>query len=197
MSEGPVLHLFGGKGGVGKSTLASAFALTLAENAHKESVLLASMEASQGLSDLWKRKLTGRPTRLTTGKGEAGLSAQVFDPALVQGRLEEIRGLLAAAAPKGLLLNEEDLGKITSEVTPGLEPLLGMLELVAQLEAKTVDRVVVDGASTSMFLRVFDLAALLRRAIQLARGEPPRRSRPCLRRGRWTCWCWSWSASRR
>jgi arsenite/tail-anchored protein-transporting ATPase len=174
MSEGPVLHLFGGKGGVGKSTLASAFALNLAESAHKESVLLASMEASQGLSDLWKRKLFGKPTRISTGKTEtAGLSAQIFDPALVQGRLEEIRGLLTAAAPKGLLLSEEDLGKVVSEFTPGLEPLLGMLQLAALLETKAVDRVVVDGASTSMFLRVYDLAALLRRAIQLARGEKP------------------------
>jgi arsenite-transporting ATPase len=173
MSEGPVLHLFGGKGGVGKSTLASAFALNLAEAAPKESVLLASMEASQGLSDVWKRKLLPRPTRLITGKGEGGLSAEVFDPAGVQLRLGEIRAALAAAAPKGLLLGEEDLGRVVSEVTPGLEPLLGMLQLAAQLEGRLVDRVVVDGASTSMFLRIFDLAALLRRAIQLARGERP------------------------
>jgi arsenite-transporting ATPase len=173
MSEGPVLHLFGGKGGVGKSTLASAFALNLAEGSPKESVLLASMEASQGLSDLWKRKLSGKPTRLIVGKGEGGLSAQVFEPTLVHPRRDEIRALLAAAAPKGLLLGEEDLGKVVSEVTPGLEPLLGMLQLGALLEAKTVQRVVVDGASTSMFLRIFDLAAVLRKAVQLARGERP------------------------
>src|SRR5208283_1964257 len=173
MSEGPVLHLFGGKGGVGKSTLASAFALNLAENAPKESILLASMEASQGLSDLWKRKLLGKPTRFVTGKGEGGLSVQVFDPSLVQPRLEEIRALLTGAAVKGLLLSEEDLGRVVSEFPPGLEPLLGMLQLASLLESHAVDRVVVDGASTSMFLRVFDLAALLRRAIQLARGERP------------------------
>ena len=119
MSEAPVLHLFGGKGGVGKSTLASAFALNLAENSQKESVLLASMEASQGLSDLWKRKLSGKPTRLVTTKGEAGLSAQVFEASLVQPRLAEIRALLAGAAPKGLLLSEEDVGRVVSEVTPG------------------------------------------------------------------------------
>jgi arsenite/tail-anchored protein-transporting ATPase len=173
MSEGPVLHLFGGKGGVGKSTLASAFALNLTEDAPRESVLLASMEASQGLSDVWNCKLAGKPTRLVVGKGEGGLSAEIFDPTLVKPRLEQIRAALSAAAPRGLLLSEEDLARTVSEVTPGLEPLLGMLQLAAQLESQAVQRVVVDGASTSMFLRVLDLAVLLRRACQLARGERP------------------------
>ncbi|HXX29927.1 MAG TPA: TRC40/GET3/ArsA family transport-energizing ATPase [Myxococcaceae bacterium] len=173
MSEGPVLHLFGGKGGVGKSTLASAFALNLSEANPKESILLASMEESQGLSDVWKRKLGGKPTRILVGKGEGGLSAQVFEAVQVRPRLEQIRGALAAAAPKGLVLGEEDLGRLVAEVTPGLEPLLGLLELAEQVERRAVDRLVVDGASTSMFLRILDLAPLLRRACQLARGERP------------------------
>jgi arsenite/tail-anchored protein-transporting ATPase len=173
MSEGPVLHLFGGKGGVGKSTLASAFALNVSDGTPKESVLLASMEESQGLSDVWKRKLSGKPTRLVLGKGEGGLSAMVFEPALVRPRLDEIHAALAAAGPKGLLLSGEDLGRLVSGVTPGLEPLLGLLQLSAQLESKAVDRLVVDGASTSMFLRILDLLPLLRRACQLARGERP------------------------
>ena len=69
MRDGPVLHLFGGKGGAGKSTLASAFALTLTDAAPKESVLLCSLEPTKALSDVWKRRLTGKPTSWLPGPG--------------------------------------------------------------------------------------------------------------------------------
>jgi len=173
MRDGPVLHLFGGKGGAGKSTLASAFALTLTDAAPKETVLLCSSEPTRALSDVWKRRLGGKPNKLVPGKGEGGLSAYEFEVESVQARAEAIRGALAAGAAKGLLLGEEDVGKLVSGVMPGLEPLLGLLEVVALLESGKVDRAVVDMAGTGPTLRVFDTATLLRRAVALARGEKP------------------------
>jgi arsenite-transporting ATPase len=41
---------------------------------------------------------------------------------------------------KGLLLSDEDVGKLVSGVVPGLGPLLGLLEVVAQLESGKLDR---------------------------------------------------------
>src|SRR5215468_12021722 len=173
MRDGPVLHLFGGKGGAGKSTLASAFALTLTDAAPKESILLASSEPTKALSDVWKRRLTGKPNRLVQGKGEGGLSAYEFEVESVQARAEAIRAALASGAAKGLLLSDEDVGKLVSGVVPGLEPLFGLLDVVAQLEAGTLDRAVVDMAGTGPTLRLFDTATLLRRAVALIRGEKP------------------------
>ena len=173
MRDGPVLHLFGGKGGAGKSTLASAFALTLSEASPKESVLLCSSEPTRALSDIWKRKLSGKPTRLVPGKGEGGLSVLEFETATVQGRADAIRAALGAGAAKGLLLAEEDVGRLVSGIVPGLEPLLGLLDVVAQLESGALDRAVVDMAGTGPTLRLLDTATLLRRAVSLARGEKP------------------------
>ncbi|HZX43687.1 MAG TPA: ArsA-related P-loop ATPase, partial [Myxococcaceae bacterium] len=173
MRDGPVLHLFGGKGGAGKSTLASAFALTLTDAAPKESVLLCSSEPTKALSDVWKKRLGGKPTRLVPGKGEGGLSAYEFEPESVQARAEAIRMALATGAAKGLLMSDEDVGKLVSGVVPGLEPLLGLLEVVAHLESGRLDRAVVDMAGTGPTLRLFDTAVLLRRAVALARGEKP------------------------
>jgi len=150
MRDGPVLHLFGGKGGAGKSTLASAFALTLTDAAPKESVVLCSSEPTKALSDVWKRRLTGKPTKLVPGKGEGGLSAYEFEIESVQARAEAVRSALASGALKGLLLSDEDVGKLVSGVVPGLEPLLGLLDLMAQLEAGKVDRAVVDMAGRSV-----------------------------------------------
>src|SRR5215472_6584745 len=173
MRDGPVLHLFGGKGGAGKSTLASAFALTLTDASPKETVLLCTSEPTHALSDVWKKRLAGKPTKLVPGKGEGGLSAYEFEVESVQARAESIRAALAGGAAKGLILGEEDVGKLVSGVMPGLEPLLGLLEVVALLESGKVDRAVVDMAGTGPTLRLFDTATLLRRAVALARGEKP------------------------
>ena len=55
MRDGPVLHLFGGKGGAGKSTLASAFALTLTDALPRRQSSSAAAEPTKALSDVWKR----------------------------------------------------------------------------------------------------------------------------------------------
>jgi len=173
MRDAPVLHLFGGKGGAGKTTLASAFALTLSDANPKEHILLCTSEVTRGLSDVWRKRFTGKPTRLVQGKGEAGLSALEFEVATVDSKVQAVRAALAAAAPKGLLLGDEDLGKLVSGVVPGLEPLFGLLAVVSQIEPEKFDRVVVDMAGTGPTLRLFDTATLLRRAIALVRGEKP------------------------
>src|SRR5262249_11378224 len=74
------LHFFAGKGGVGKTTLAAAFAIGLSERAPEEKVFLISSDDVRALSDLLKRTLNGAPTKITLGKGEGGLFAAEFDP---------------------------------------------------------------------------------------------------------------------
>ena len=66
MSDGQVLHFFGGKGGAGKTTLSTAFALELSDEQGKDRVLLVSVEPNGGLSNLVKKKLTDKPTKLQT-----------------------------------------------------------------------------------------------------------------------------------
>ena len=95
----------------------------------------------------------------------------------MQARADGIRAALASGAAKGLLLGDEDVGKLVSGVVPGLEPLLGLLDVVAQLESGRLDRAVVDMAGTGPTLRLFDTATLLRRAVALARGREARRAR--------------------
>ena len=80
MIDGQLLHFFGGKGGAGKTTLSAAFALNLSEKLGKDKVLLVSIESNGGLSDLFKKKLGHKPTKLVSGKGTGGLWAAELDP---------------------------------------------------------------------------------------------------------------------
>jgi arsenite-transporting ATPase len=170
MSDARVLHFFGGKGGVGKSTLAASYALDLADDAPKEKVLLVSLDPVRSLSDLVKKKLPAKPTRLVAGKGEGGLYAVELEPAaLLKVFAARYVPALEKAAAKGSVLSEEDLGKLFSQAVPGLEELVSLFHVQELLESKEFDRVVIDTSPTSHTLRLFDLPLGLRKFLGIVK----------------------------
>ncbi|HSP79518.1 MAG TPA: ArsA-related P-loop ATPase, partial [Myxococcaceae bacterium] len=171
MSDARVLHFFGGKGGVGKTTLAAAYALRLAAEAPKEKVLLVSLDPVRSLSDLVGQKLTGKPAKVeiegepkaepkgkgkkTKAKGDGGLWAMEVEPSgLMKPFLAKYVPALQKVAVKGTHLSEEELGKLYAQEVPGLEELVALLHVVELLEEGEFDRVVVDTAPTSHTLRL-------------------------------------------
>ena len=171
MSDARVLHFFGGKGGVGKSTLAAAYALNLSEDAPKEKVLLISLDPVRSLSDLVKKKLPAKPTKMVPGKGEGGLfMAELEPPALLKPFAARYVPALEKAAAKGTHLTEEDLGKLFAQAVPGLEELVSLFHVQELLESKEFDRIVVDASPTSHTLRLFDLPVGLRKFLGIVKN---------------------------
>src|SRR5947199_4827922 len=66
-----------GKGGVGKTTVACAYALHLAATRPRESILLMSTDPAHALADMLQVPLQSAPRRLATAKGR--LSAWQID----------------------------------------------------------------------------------------------------------------------
>jgi arsenite-transporting ATPase len=171
MSDARVLHFFGGKGGVGKTTLAAAYALKLSEDAPKEKVLLISLDPVGSLSDLVKKKLTAKHAKLLPGKGEGGLYAAELEPAaLLKPFAARYVPALEKAAGKGTHLTEEDLGKLFALAVPGLEELVSLFHVQEVLESKEYDRVIVDASPTSHTLRLFDLPTGLRKFLGIVKN---------------------------
>ena len=171
MSETQILHLFAGKGGTGKTTLALAHALNLSERFPGEKILLASADPSRGLSDLLKRKLSPKPAKLLSGKGEGGLFALELEPApLPPEMLQELRAALQKAAGKGALLSEEDRAQLFDPAMPGVEDMLALLTWVEQVEEKAFDRAVIDLPSTSQAVRALDVPGGLRKLVAALKG---------------------------
>jgi arsenite/tail-anchored protein-transporting ATPase len=165
------LHFFGGKGGAGKTTLATAFALNLSDRAPKEKILLASLDASHGLSDLIKKKLAFKASKLVTGKGMGGLSAAELDPRTnLKSFVDAYRAGFDGSVVKGQFLTEEDLQSLFQHTAPGIEELAALLTVVDDLENGTYDRAVVDLSGTAHVLRLFDLPGQLRKLLALSRG---------------------------
>src|SRR5438874_607317 len=183
MSEA-VLHFFGGKGGSGKTTLSTAFALNLVEDHPKDKVLLVSIEPVRALTDLIKKKLGPKPSKIVPGKGEGGLFAAELEPAsLLEAFVKSYKPALAAAASaqKGALVSADDLAKIFEQTIPGLEEFTALLQLCDWLQnakaegvdGEGFDRIVVDSSGSAHVMRLFDIPVQLRKFLALARGDKP------------------------
>lgn len=157
------ISLFVGKGGVGKSTLATATAVRDAAAGRR--VLIVSTDQAHSTGDVLGIALapTGQraPTRvlsdLDAGLTDAGgvLDALALDTlALLGARWVETAGPLAARFP------ESDLGDVAPEelsALPGIQEVLGLHEVGELADSGCWDHVVVDCASTADALRMLTL----------------------------------------
>ncbi|KUI29692.1 hypothetical protein AU196_05120 [Mycobacterium sp. IS-1742] len=173
------ISLFVGKGGVGKSTLATATAVREARAGGR--VLIVSTDQAHSTGDVLGATVTptGRrePTRiladLDAGTADAGgtLDALALDTlALLTQRWREVAGPVAARFP------DSDLNDVAPEelsALPGVQEVLGLHE-VAELAASGLwEHVVVDCASTADALRMLTLPGTL--ALYLERAWPRHR----------------------
>lgn len=157
------ISLFVGKGGVGKSTLATATAVRDAASGQR--VLIVSTDQAHSTGDVLGIPLTPTgqraPTRvlsdLDPGLADAGgvLDALALDTlALLGARWVETAGPLAARFP------ESDLGDVAPEelsALPGIQEVLGLHEVGELADSGCWDHVVVDCASTADALRMLTL----------------------------------------
>ncbi|ANI40626.1 ArsA family ATPase [Mycolicibacterium vaccae] len=174
----PRISLFVGKGGVGKSTLATATAVRAARAGMR--VLVVSTDQAHSTGDVLGVTVvpTGRraPTRVlaeldTTASGGGSLDALALDTlALLAERWRTIAGPLAARFP------ESDVGDIAPEelsALPGVQEVLGLHEVGELADSGHWDLVVVDCASTADAMRMMTLPATF--ALYLERAWPRHR----------------------
>ncbi|HEV8439221.1 MAG TPA: ArsA family ATPase [Methylomirabilota bacterium] len=153
-------RFFGGKGGVGKTTCAAAAAIALAEARH--SVLLVSLDPAHSLGDALGRALASRPTRVATRRGTLEVVELDADAALdrwIEKRRPALRSLLA----RGTYLDDDDIEQLLRLSLPGVDELIGLIELGRLAGARPYEQVVVDTAPTGHLLRLLGMPATLKR----------------------------------
>jgi arsenite-transporting ATPase len=115
---------FGGKGGVGKTTVAAATALAQARAGRR--VLLVSTDPAHNLGHLWQRPVGPQKVRLA-----AGLDGLELDPELtVQQHLEDVGAALRKLMPAHLA-GEVDKHMALSRDAPGMHEA-ALLERIAE-----------------------------------------------------------------
>ena len=150
------LLFFGGKGGVGKTTCATATALRLAKRAPKASILIVSTDPAHSLADILAE--TSLPRNLTVIELDAGKSLAVFKKNHTQ-KLREI-------ASRGTFFDGEDINEILDLSLPGMDELMAFLDIAGWVEDETYDCIVVDTAPTGHTLRLLAMSTLIKRWLE-------------------------------
>ena len=147
------LLLFGGKGGVGKTTCATAAALRLSALAPHRSLLLVSTDPAHSVRD----SLAGY---VPPGKLQVlELDAQ---QCLIEFR-EQNGDMLREIAAAGTFLDDEDIQQFLSLSLPGLDELMALFEISSWVETRQYDCIVVDTAPSGHTLRLLAMPDLIRR----------------------------------
>jgi len=163
-SAQPLLVFFGGKGGVGKTTTASTYALGLPGSSKRRGrdggqrdpsahVLLVSTDPAHSLGDALGVKLASTPRRIRPSLDAVELDA----PRAFARWLKANRRPLGEILEHGTWLDREDVDALLGLSIPGVDELMGILEIdrLAHHDGTGgYDVIVVDTAPTGHTLRL-------------------------------------------
>ncbi len=169
--DAPEYVLYGGKGGVGKTTMAAATALSSA--AGGAATLVVSTDPAHSLSDTLEAAIPPTPTRI---REEIPLWAAEIDPdeAMGEGMFGTDEDPLGGMGEMGdqlgpmgdMLGGEGEEGGLAGMMgmggsMPGADEAVAMRQLLEYLDDPRFDRVIVDTAPTGHTLRLLELPELM------------------------------------
>ncbi|MCL5098912.1 MAG: ArsA family ATPase, partial [Candidatus Omnitrophica bacterium] len=146
------LVLFGGKGGVGKTSCATATALHWAEKNPTTPILLVSTDPAHSISD----SLAGAvpPSNLTVLELDAQACMAEFQ---LQHRLK-----FQEIASRGTFLDATDIDQVLNLSLPGLDELMAFLEICRWTEVHQYQTIFVDTAPSGHTLRLLGMPVIMR-----------------------------------
>src|SRR3990172_8281078 len=181
------LICFGGKGGVGKTTSAAATALYLATNNPQKRILLASVYPAHSLMDSLNNSVTIPPPPCPPPSRGRKYGGNKCSPPLVGGVrgggelfqnlmvweidaytsfqqfMKRHSNTLKIIMERGTLLDNADISALLSTSLPGIDELMGMVELVDLLENDSYDTIVLDTAPTGYTVKFLQMHHLIKK----------------------------------
>ncbi|MFH1335389.1 MAG: ArsA family ATPase, partial [Candidatus Zixiibacteriota bacterium] len=157
--------LFGGKGGVGKTSIASATALYWAKQNPQKNVLVFSTDPAHSLSDSFGCPVGNRITHIST---VGNLYALEIDAAqLVEDFKDEYREGIDEIFDNFLGINaeikfdREVMRELISLTPPGLDELMALMKIMELSEEGKYDLCVLDTSPTGHLVRFLELPSLV------------------------------------
>jgi arsenite-transporting ATPase len=151
--RGLQLLIFGGKGGVGKTTCAAAVALRSAQRSPASSFLLVSTDPAHSLADSLADLVP--PANLKVLE----LDAREYLATFKKTHNDKLREIVS----RGTFLDDEEISRFLDLSLPGLDELMAFLEISAWVENRSYDCIIVDTAPSGHTLRLLAMPEFLRK----------------------------------
>jgi arsenite-transporting ATPase len=145
------LLLFGGKGGVGKTSMAAGSAIAIARAKPKARVLLVSTDPAHSVADALADDPP--PDNLLVIELSAEQEHQKF--------MGEHAAHLASIASRGTFLDAQDIDRFIKLSIPGLDELMAFIRIAQWLRDEAFDHIIVDTAPSGHTLRLLAMPTLL------------------------------------
>jgi arsenite-transporting ATPase len=154
--------IFGGKGGVGKTTAAAAFALALAREDRKRRVLIFSTDPAHSLSDSFAEEI-GREKKGVGGN--ENLDAMEIDPGQWFEDLkqryrtwtDELFASLTGASRMEIKFDREAMRELVELTPPGIDEIAALGAISDLLDEQRYDSIILDTAPTGHLIRFLEL----------------------------------------
>ena len=168
------LIFFGGKGGVGKTTMAATAALLLAGfSGNQKRVLVISTDPAHSLSDSFGIDIGDRVTNVRgAADSDPGSMTNLYARELDAGRLlkefqAKNHNILQKLAERGTFFDREDIGDFLDLSLPGMDEVMAVMEMARLLRDNDFQTLVVDTAPTGHTLRMLELPVQMEKWIEV------------------------------
>lgn len=158
------LLIFGGKGGVGKTTLACTTALRLVRQYPGKEVFLFSADPAHSLSDCLNTPVGSFETGVRPGLTAMEIDAQTEFEALKQQYTDEITDFFDSLTERTMLdlaFDREVMERILDLSPPGLDEVMALTRAMDLLQTRRYDIFVFDMAPTGHLIRLLELPELI------------------------------------
>ncbi|MBU2639318.1 MAG: ArsA family ATPase [Nanoarchaeota archaeon] len=153
------LLLFGGKGGTGKTSMATSTALQAAKQGKK--VLVFSTDPAHSLSDSFDKDIGDKITYITKNVYAQEIDAVKLFKNLKKEYKEEVKNffkrLLTPKRGISLPLDEEIMADLFDLSPPGVDELMALKKILDFIDSKEYDLFILDTAPTGHTLRLLAL----------------------------------------
>jgi arsenite-transporting ATPase len=165
------LLLFAGKGGVGKTTLACATSLRLAQEWPGAEVLLFSTDPAHSLSACLNLPVGPTPKRVCPGLTALEIDAEAEFNSLKKLYAEDLKSLLHSFCPgMDLAFDREAMEKILDLAPPGLDEVIALTHAMECLEQRRYHTLVLDSAPTGHLIRLLEMPEVIDRWLKVFFG---------------------------
>lgn len=160
--------LFGGKGGVGKTSMSSAMAVKTATEGQR--VLIISTDPAHSLGDALGCKLSAKAEPVESFSGAGELYAMEVDTAAAMERFQQtVRDALRRREGDGGLVGQvlkqlpmEDFIDLFDTLPPGSDEIVALTEVLEKVK-ENFDRIIIDTAPTGHAVRLLSYPDFLER----------------------------------